>query len=73
MSMRDIAIMCGLSVHCCAPLAPASTCSGADTRYGFGAPASPQDLANFFSIPADGTRPATRQRHGSRRRKNLRR
>ena len=26
----------------------------AQTRYGFGTPASPQDLARFFSIPADG-------------------
>lgn len=54
MSMRDIA-----SAAACACIAAIALSSyvhaQAQTRYGFGTPASPQDLAAFFAIPASGS------------------
>ena len=54
MSMREIAIAAVCLCVALVPLAPEALAQ-AQTRYGFGAPASPQDLAGFFSIPADGS------------------
>ncbi|HEX3938617.1 MAG TPA: cytochrome c [Xanthobacteraceae bacterium] len=54
MSMRDIAIAAACVCVALVSLAPKAHAQ-AQTRYGFGAPASPQDFANLFSIPADGS------------------
>jgi S-disulfanyl-L-cysteine oxidoreductase SoxD len=54
MSMHNIAA--AAICLCIAGLALAPKAHAqAQTRYGFGTPASPQDLARFFSIPADGS------------------
>ncbi|HZT24851.1 MAG TPA: cytochrome c [Pseudolabrys sp.] len=53
MCTRNIA---AVACFCLAAVAASSTAQAqAQTHYGFGAPASPQDLAHYFSIPADGT------------------
>jgi cytochrome c len=52
MFTRDIAIV--TTCLCVAALSLTSEVR-AQTRFGFGAPATQQDLASFFSIPADGT------------------
>ena len=53
MFMRNIAV--GLGVLCLAVVALApSVHAQAQTHFGFGAPASPEELAKFFAIPADG-------------------
>ena len=54
MSMHDIAIVAAGLCVAAVPLAPKAHAQ-AQTHYGFGAPASPQDLASFFSIPAGGS------------------
>ena len=53
MCTRNIA---AVACFCLAAVAASSTAQAqAQTHYGFGAPASPQDLAHYVSIPADGT------------------
>jgi cytochrome c len=53
MCTRNIA---AVACFCLAAVAASSTAQAqAQTHYGFGAPASPPDLAHYFSIPADGT------------------
>jgi mono/diheme cytochrome c family protein len=53
MSTRDLAV--GVAVLCLSAvsLAP-KTHAQAQIHYGFGTPASPQELARFFAIPPDG-------------------
>jgi mono/diheme cytochrome c family protein len=53
MSMRNITVAAACLCLAAIPLAPKARAQ-AQTRYGLGTPASPQDLAQFFSIPADG-------------------
>jgi len=50
MSMRKLCIAAALVAATSLPAA-----AQVQTHYGFGSPATPQDLAKYFSIPADGT------------------
>jgi len=54
MSMHDIAIVAAGLCLAAIPLAPKAHAQ-AQTHYGFGVAASPQDLASFFAIPASGS------------------
>ncbi len=54
MSMHDIAIVAAGLCVAAIPLAPKAHAQ-AQTHYGFGVAASPQDLASFFAIPASGS------------------
>jgi mono/diheme cytochrome c family protein len=59
MCMRELRLGICLGAAClglaCAPLGTlAQAQQGPDIRYGFGAPASPGELARFFAIPPDG-------------------
>jgi S-disulfanyl-L-cysteine oxidoreductase SoxD len=53
MSMHDLAVAVACLSIAAVLVAPKAHAQ-AQTHYGFGAPASPQDLAKFFAIPADG-------------------
>lgn len=54
MFMRDIAIVATCLCIAALPLTSAAHAQ-VQTRFGFGMPATQQDLTSFFSIPADGT------------------
>jgi len=54
MSMHDITVAVICWCIAAVPLAPKAHAQ-AQTHYGFGTAASPQDLAKFFAIPADGS------------------
>jgi S-disulfanyl-L-cysteine oxidoreductase SoxD len=54
MSMHDITVAVVCWCIAAVPLAPQAHAQ-AQTHYGFGTAASPQDLAKFFAIPADGS------------------
>ncbi len=54
MSMHDIAVTVACLCIAAVPLAPKAHAQ-AQIHYGFGTAASPQDLAKFFAIPADGS------------------
>ena len=54
MSMHNIAIAAACLCLAAIPLAPQAHAQ-VQTHYGFGTPASPQELAKFFAIPPDGS------------------